>query len=109
MTEQALLILASLVSGELHGYGIAGDVESLSGGRVKLAAGTLYGVLGRLTADGLITQTREEVVAGRRRRYYRLTAGGEAALAEEAARLNSTAAAISARVVAGARPTPRPA
>ena len=52
VTEQALLVLAGLVTGELHGYGIASDVEALSGGRVKLAAGTLYGVLGRLAADG---------------------------------------------------------
>ena len=109
VTEQALLILASLVAEERHGYGIASDVEALSGGRVKLAAGTLYGVLNRLSADGLITETREEVVGGRRRRYYQLTASGHAVLAQEAARLSSTAAAVSARVAAGARPSPRPA
>ena len=100
VTEQALLILASLTTGELHGYGIANDVEALSSGRVKLAAGTLYGVLNRLSADGLITQTREEVVGGRRRRYYQLTGPGHAALAQEAAGLRSTAAAVSARVAA---------
>jgi DNA-binding PadR family transcriptional regulator len=109
VTEQALLILASLVTGESHGYGIASDVEALSGGRVKLGAGTLYGVLSRLAADGLITQTREEVVGGRRRRYYQLTGPGHAVLAREAAHLSSTAAAVSARVAAGARPSPRPA
>jgi DNA-binding PadR family transcriptional regulator len=109
VTEQALLILASLVTGESHGYGIASDVEALSGGRVKLGAGTLYGVLSRLAADGLITQTREEVVGGRRRRYYQLTDPGHAVLTREAARLSSTAAAVSARVAAGARPRPRPA
>ena len=38
--------------------------------------GHLYGVLNRLSADGLITQTREEVVGGRRRRYYQLTGPG---------------------------------
>ena len=109
VTEQALLILASLVAGELHGYGIATDVEALSGGRVKLAAGTLYGVLSRLAADGLITQTREDVVDGRRRRYYQLTGPGQAMLAQEAARLSSTADAVNARVAAGARPSPGPA
>ncbi|MGH2860608.1 MAG: PadR family transcriptional regulator [Solirubrobacteraceae bacterium] len=113
MTEQALLILASLVTGELHGYGIASDVEALSGGRVKLAAGTLYGVLNRLAADGLISQTREEVVGGRRRRYYELSGSGQSVLAQEAARLSSMADAVSARVAATARsgrsPSPRPA
>ena len=83
--------------GELHGYGIARDVEELSDGRVRLAAGTLYGALNRLTEAGLIAQTGEQEVGGRRRRYYSLTSIGEAALAEEAARLRSTAAALSSR------------
>lgn len=108
MTEQALMTLASLTTGELHGYGIARDVERLSDGRVKLTAGTLYGVLTRLAEDGLITQTREQVVGGRRRRYYRLTSLGHTALVEEAARLRSTAAVVSARAAASG-PTPRPA
>lgn len=109
MTEQALLVLASLASGELHGYGIARDVEEISDGRVKLSAGTLYGVLNRLTDEGLIMQTAEEVVDGRRRRYHRLTSVGRTVLVEEAARLRSTAAAIDARTAAGARLSPRPA
>jgi DNA-binding PadR family transcriptional regulator len=109
MTDQALLVLASLASGELHGYGIARDVEELSGGRVRLTAGTLYGVLNRLADDGLIEQTREEVVGGRRRRYHRITGAGQAALAEEAARLRATASAVSARVAGVAGPTPHPA
>jgi DNA-binding PadR family transcriptional regulator len=103
VTEQALFILASLTRGELHGYGIARDVEELSSGRVKLTAGTLYGVLNRLTDDGLIEQTREQEVGGRRRRYYRLTSLGETALDDETARLRSTVAALSARAA------PRPA
>jgi DNA-binding PadR family transcriptional regulator len=98
MREQSLLVLASLASGERHGYGIAQDAEELSEGRVRLTAGTLYGALTRLAEDGLVAQTREDVVDGRRRRYYRLTAAGEAALVEETERLRSMAAALSARV-----------
>lgn len=109
MTEQALFILAGLARGELHGYGIARDVEELSGGRVKLTAGTLYGALNRLTEEGLIAQTREQEIGGRRRRYYRLTSIGETCLAEEAERLRSTAAAVSARAAMSAEPSPRPA
>jgi DNA-binding PadR family transcriptional regulator len=109
VTEQALFILASLTRGELHGYGIARDVEQISEGLVSLTAGTLYGILNRLTEDGLIAQTREQVVDGRRRRYYRLTGAGQTALAEEAARLRSTAAAVSARAAGAAAPSPRPA
>jgi Transcriptional regulator PadR-like family len=40
---------------------------------VTLRAGTLYGALERLDADGLIGVDREEVVDRRLRRYYRLT------------------------------------
>ena len=106
MTEQALFILASLAMGELHGYGIAQDVEELSQGRVRLTAGTLYGALNRLADDGLVAQSREDVVDGRRRRYYRLTAAGTTALTEETARMQSIAAALGSR--AGARATRRP-
>ena len=107
MTEQGLFILASLARGELHGYGIARDVDELSDGRVTLTAGTLYGALKRLAGDGLITQTRQLVVDGRRRRYYQLTSAGATVLAEEAARIRSTAAALSARsALLGRRPSP---
>jgi DNA-binding PadR family transcriptional regulator len=106
LTEQAVLVLASLSQGELHGYGIARDVEELSQGRVRLTAGTLYGVLNRLRDEGLIEQTREEIVSGRRRRYHQLTALGHTVLRDEAARLSATAAAVGTRAAAR---RPRPA
>jgi PadR family transcriptional regulator, regulatory protein PadR len=109
VTEQALFILASLTRGELHGYAIARDVEELSEGDVKLTAGTLYGALNRLADDGLIAQSREEVVSGRRRRYYRLTSAGRTALAEGTGRLRSTVAALSSRSAPGVGRSPRPA
>jgi DNA-binding PadR family transcriptional regulator len=104
MTEQALFILASLAQGELHGYGIARDVEGLSEGRVRLTAGTLYGALNRLSADGMVEPAGEREVQGRRRRYYRLTAAGHTALSAEVERMRQAAAALGARV--SARPTP---
>ena len=60
VTEQALYILASLARGECHGYGIARDAEELSGGRVRLSAGTLYGALNRLADDGLVEPAGEQ-------------------------------------------------
>jgi DNA-binding PadR family transcriptional regulator len=105
LTEQAVLVLASLSQGELHGYGIARDVEELSQGRVRMTAGTLYGVLNRLGSEGLIEQTREEVVSGRRRRYHQLTGLGHTVLREESARLSATARAVGARA-AVRRPRP---
>jgi DNA-binding PadR family transcriptional regulator len=46
----------------------------LSGDRVKLRTGTLYGALDRLTVQGAVTAERKEIVDGRLRlrRYYRL-------------------------------------
>ncbi|PZG43094.1 PadR family transcriptional regulator [Spongiactinospora gelatinilytica] len=98
MTEPAFLVLTALVGEPRHGYGIVREVEELSGGRVQLKIGTLYGVLDRLTDDGLVEFEREEVQQGRLRRYYRLTEPGAAALAAEAARLAGHAEAARARL-----------
>ena len=63
----------------------------------------------RLAADGLITQTREEVVGGRRRRYYQLTGPGYAVLAEEAARLSFDGGCGQCSRRGRRPPSPRPA
>ncbi|MFC4529689.1 PadR family transcriptional regulator [Sphaerisporangium dianthi] len=87
MTEPAFLVLTALVDRPRHGYGIVQEVERLSGGRLRLKVGTLYGVLDRLAADELVALDREEAHQGRLRRYYRLTDAGAHALEEEAVRL----------------------
>jgi DNA-binding PadR family transcriptional regulator len=92
MREPTFLILSALAAGTLHGYGVMGEVEKLSDGRVKLSVGTLYGALDRLTDDGLLEVEREEAVAGRLRRYYRLTDRGAAALEAEAIRMREASA-----------------
>jgi DNA-binding PadR family transcriptional regulator len=107
VTEQTLLILASFDGDERHGYGIVQTVDSLSGGRIRLTAGTLYGALGRLADEGLIVATKDRIVDGRRRRYYRLTGSGEAALASEVERMRVTADTLGRRL--SARQDPRPA
>ena len=73
LQEATLLVLTALSRGSQHGYGIIADVQQISGGRVRLRAGTLYTALDRLRAAGLIGIDREEVADGRLRRYYRLT------------------------------------
>jgi DNA-binding PadR family transcriptional regulator len=98
MREPTFFILASLTGGPSHGYGIIREAADLSDGRVRLTAGTLYGALERLAAERLVEPDREEVVNGRRRRYYRLTGAGERALAEEADRMRSAAAAAEERL-----------
>ena len=101
MQEATFLILTALAAGSQHGYGIITEVGQISGGRVKLRAGTLYTALERLRVDGMIGVDREEVVEGRLRRYYRLTPAGTAVLAEEAARLHENAAAALRRLNPG--------
>jgi DNA-binding PadR family transcriptional regulator len=91
MQEATFLILTALAAGSRHGYRIITDVTGISGGRVRLRAGTLYTALDRLRADGLIEVEREEVLDSRLRRYYRLTPVGSERLAEEAARLQANA------------------
>jgi DNA-binding PadR family transcriptional regulator len=98
MQEATFLILTALADGSQHGYGIIAEVQEISGGRVRLRAGTLYTALDRLRADGLIEVDREEVVEGRLRRYYRLTPHGTGRLAAEAARLQANAAAALTRL-----------
>jgi DNA-binding PadR family transcriptional regulator len=98
MQEATFLILTALADGSQHGYGIITDVREISGGRVRLRAGTLYTALDRLRADELIGVDREEVVDGRLRRYYRLTPAGTKRLAAEAARLQAHASAALTRL-----------
>jgi DNA-binding PadR family transcriptional regulator len=100
MQETTFLILTALAQGPQHGYGIIQDVRRISGERVALRAGTLYGALERLDSGGLIAMDREEVVDGRLRRYYRLTDEGSARLAEEARRLQESAATALQRLAA---------
>jgi PadR family transcriptional regulator len=104
MREPTYYVLAALLGGPLHGYAIIKRAEEMSGGRVRLATGTLYTALDRLTDEGYIALVSEEMVAGRMRRSYGLTDEGSAALGAEAQRM-----AGAARLVTEAAPAPRAA
>lgn len=80
LTEAVFYILLSLDT-PLHGYGIMQNVERLSGGRVRLAAGTLYGALATLTERGWIVSLGDES-EGRKKEYQITPAGREAVRAE---------------------------
>lgn len=99
LREPTYFLLAALLDGPLHGYAIAEAAAELSGGRVRLTAGTLYGALDRLVREQLVEENGDEVVAGRRRRYYALTGDGRTLLLEEAERLRSAAAVVETRAV----------
>ena len=84
LTEGVYYILLSLLQ-PLHGYGIIQNVEKLSAGRVRLAAGTLYGAINTLLEKGWITALEGE--ADSRKKEYVITEAGREMLAKELQRL----------------------
>lgn len=85
LTEAVYYILLSLLE-PLHGYGIIQNVEQLSGGRVRLAAGTLYGAINTLLEKGWITALTGE--ADSRKKEYVITETGRDMLQKELQRLS---------------------
>jgi DNA-binding PadR family transcriptional regulator len=98
LREPTFLILTALAGEPLHGYGLIAEVDRLSGGRISLRPGTLYGALDRLVDAGLVRIDHEEIVEGRLRRYYRLAEPGGEVLAAETERMRRNVDAATARL-----------
>jgi DNA-binding PadR family transcriptional regulator len=92
LTPAMFHVLVALADGATHGYAVLKDVEELTGGAVRLSTGTLYGIIKRLLADGLIRECGPTVRDDERRRSYELTAFGRDVARAEAARLEQTLA-----------------
>ena len=90
-----VLVLAALRGRPAHGYAVIEELKRRSGGAFALAEGTIYPVLHRLEADGLLASSWS-VVGGRRRRVYRLTRRGERALGTREDEWRQFAAAVEA-------------
>lgn len=88
LTETTYLILLALTSAG-HGYAVMQRVEELSEGRVRIAAGTMYGALDHLAREKLIVPVQSE---DPRRKVFQTTAAGLALLGEEAARMEKQTA-----------------
>ena len=84
LTEAVYYILLSLTK-PMHGYGIMQNVEQLSNGRVRLAAGTLYGALNTLLERGWITALAGDGES--RKKEYQITDLGVEQLNAEILRL----------------------
>ena len=84
LTEAVYYILLSLHT-PLHGYGIMQKVESMSNGRVRLAAGTLYGAISNMVEKGWIVAVPDE--KNSRKKEYTITENGKAVVSHELARL----------------------
>ena len=84
LTEAVYYILLSLLEPR-HGYGIMQNAEALSNGRVRLAAGTLYGAINTLLEKGWITALPGDKNA--RKKEYVITDDGRMVLQNELKRL----------------------
>jgi DNA-binding PadR family transcriptional regulator len=84
LTEAVYYILISLYE-PLHGYGVIQNVEQLSGGRLKLGAGTLYGAINTLLKRGWIAECGASGERGKKE--YIITESGRQAVEWEIARL----------------------
>jgi DNA-binding PadR family transcriptional regulator len=89
LTPAMFYVLVVLADGQTHGYAILKEVEHLTSGEVRLSTGTLYGIIKRLLAEGLV---REQRVDDPRRRTYQLTSLGREVAKAEARRLEQTLA-----------------
>ena len=84
LTESTYYILLALYRPR-HGYGIMQQVQNLSEGRVRLAAGTLYGALNSMCEKGWIIPCGGDEES--RKKEYKLTAVGLDVLKQELKRL----------------------
>ena len=83
LSEINFYILLALAQ-PAHGYHIMQQVETLSGGQVRIAAGTLYGAIETLLRQRLIEPQASE---DSRRKVYRLTEMGRQVLSMDVARM----------------------
>jgi DNA-binding PadR family transcriptional regulator len=94
-------VLLAMAAAPLHGYAIKQAVESESAGTLMPRAGSLYRVIARLIARGLVREATAKNAPphpGLARRYYALTASGRTALREEAHRLKGASALAEKRL-----------
>ena len=76
LTEAVYYILLALRKPN-HGYGITQEVEELTGGRVALGAGTLYGAIQTLQKKGWIDIYSVDTESRKKKEYIITEAGRE--------------------------------
>lgn len=71
-----LLILRSLVAGEMHGLGISRRIEQITSGTFVVKPGSLFPAVHRMEEEGWISSFWGDSENHRRAKYYRLTKAG---------------------------------
>jgi PadR family transcriptional regulator PadR len=89
-----LLILQSLVSGPMHGYGIALRLKQVSDDVLQVGESSLYPALQRLLLSGWVKAEWGASENNRRARFYALTAAGRKQLAAEREQFSQMISAI---------------
>jgi transcriptional regulator len=80
-----LIVLRTLASGPMHGYGISLAVHDLTGGDLRIEDAALYQSLHRLDRQACVEPEWRASENNRRARYYALTPAGRKRLREEVA------------------------
>ncbi|MGI5895089.1 MAG: PadR family transcriptional regulator [Candidatus Merdivicinus sp.] len=82
LTEPMYYLLLAMLTPR-HGYDAMQYIQTVTKGRVKIGAGTMYALLSRFEKEKILVQTAEEG----RRKIYQLTPKGRELLNEETRRL----------------------
>src|SRR5579884_259046 len=90
-----LLILKTVASGPIHGYGIAQRILVTSRELLQVQQGSLYPALHRLERRGLLQSEWRETGNGPMAKFYSLTTAGKACLREEKEQWKRYADAVS--------------
>ena len=90
LTEAVFYILLATRK-SVHGYGIIQEAAEMTGGRVNLGPGTLYGAITSLLDKGWITLVSAET-GSRKKKEYLITDAGRAAFDAELRRLRELVA-----------------
>jgi transcriptional regulator len=89
-----LLILRSLLAGEMHGLGISRRIQQITGGTFAVKPGSLFPALHRMEEEGWLVSSWGESENNRRAKYYRLTKAGRRQLESETERWGRISLAI---------------
>jgi transcriptional regulator len=89
-----LLILRTLASGPMHGWGISQRIQAASDSVLVVNQGSLYPALYRLEEEGWIAYEWGASENNRRAKFYKLTRAGERQLAREQQHWQRLAAAV---------------
>ena len=93
-----LCVLALLSRGDAYGYEIASRLAK----GIEMGEGTIYPLMRRMQADGLVDTYLVESSAGPPRKYYRLTAIGQTSFAAQKSEWAAFSAAVN-EILGGAQ------